>query len=48
MTKITIFNHQGVQRCKDILIKGLLNQSVNEFMNDKGGCRAAPGFARVC
>ena len=32
------------RRRKDILTKG----SVNQLSNDKGVCRTAPGFARVC
>ena len=29
-------------KIKDILIKGLLNESVNVIMNDGGDCRIAP------
>ena len=28
--------------------KGSLSELMNEWINDEGVCRAAPGFARVC
>ena len=38
---------EGVARGKTVVGKRVTDR-VNESMHDNGGCKAAPGFARVC